>query len=376
MNVSKAVLVTGCSSGIGRATAGRLAEAGWRVYATARNLDKIAPLERSGCELLSLDVTDEDSMISAIEEVERREGAVGVLVNNAGYSQSGAVEAVPMDKVQRQFETIRDHSAASMLRTTSPTWSMTAPILGFPRRAAPSPRRSVSDDPNRSTGGLVDQWTDLSPHPDGCQYPPEPRHRVEPARPVGRARSGRRVRPPPEISENIDNSGNLPPTVRRLRHDQRGAREPVAKSTLELRESSTFELIRPPPRAVILSTFRCSGEGEGAWRATTDADYGRTGHHEEGTMRTGIVQQRIGGLATMIAAVAIALAGSSGDRAAAQATPEATGADPDRFAGAGRGSRRAGRRHRLGGPRLEDRRRRRSRGRNRSSRPLHCRRRL
>src|SRR5919112_3272345 len=105
MNVSKAVLVTGCSSGIGWATAGRLAEAGWRVYATARDVEKIAPLERSGCELLPLDVTDEDSMISAVEEVERREGAVGVLGNNAGYSHSGAVEAVPMDKVRRQFET-------------------------------------------------------------------------------------------------------------------------------------------------------------------------------------------------------------------------------------------------------------------------------
>ncbi len=105
MNVSKAVLVTGCSSGIGWATARRLAEAGWRVYATARDVEKIAPLERSGCELLPLDVTDEDSMNSAVEEVERREGAVGVLINNAGYSQSGAVEAVPMDKVRRQFET-------------------------------------------------------------------------------------------------------------------------------------------------------------------------------------------------------------------------------------------------------------------------------
>jgi NAD(P)-dependent dehydrogenase (short-subunit alcohol dehydrogenase family) len=78
---------------------------GWRVYATARKVEAIAPLEESGCRLLSLDVTDEDSMVSAVEEVERREGAVGVLVNNAGYSQSGAVEAVPMDKIRRQFET-------------------------------------------------------------------------------------------------------------------------------------------------------------------------------------------------------------------------------------------------------------------------------
>ncbi|HEX5700269.1 MAG TPA: oxidoreductase [Rubrobacter sp.] len=105
MNASKAVLITGCSSGIGWATAERLVDVGWRVYATARNIEKLAPLEKRGCALLPLDVTDEESMISTISEVERREGAVGVLVNNAGYSQSGAMEAVPMEKVRRQFET-------------------------------------------------------------------------------------------------------------------------------------------------------------------------------------------------------------------------------------------------------------------------------
>src|SRR5215208_1285317 len=105
MNVSKAVLITGCSSGIGWATAERLVDVGWRVYATARSVEKMAPLEQRGCELLPLDVTDEDSMRSAVDEVERRDGPVGVLVNNAGYSQSGAVESVPMEKVRRQFET-------------------------------------------------------------------------------------------------------------------------------------------------------------------------------------------------------------------------------------------------------------------------------
>ena len=52
MNVSKAVLITGCSSGIGWATARRLSSVGWRVYATARNVEKITPLEESGCRLL------------------------------------------------------------------------------------------------------------------------------------------------------------------------------------------------------------------------------------------------------------------------------------------------------------------------------------
>ena len=103
--ISRVVLITGCSSGIGWAAAERLARRGWTVYATARNVEAIAPLRERGCMLLPLDVTDEESMRRAVEEIERAEGAVGILINNAGYSQSGAVEAVPMEKVRRQFET-------------------------------------------------------------------------------------------------------------------------------------------------------------------------------------------------------------------------------------------------------------------------------
>jgi NAD(P)-dependent dehydrogenase (short-subunit alcohol dehydrogenase family) len=102
---SKAVLITGCSTGIGRATALRLAGSGWTVYATARRPETIADLEQEGARTLALDVTDEDSMQRAVDAVEQQEGAVGVLINNAGYSQSGAIETVPMDAVRRQFET-------------------------------------------------------------------------------------------------------------------------------------------------------------------------------------------------------------------------------------------------------------------------------
>ena len=104
-NTSKAVLVTGCSSGIGRATAERLADQGWTVYATARRLESIDDLQGKGCKTLALDVTDEQSMQTAVSAVEAAEGAVGVLVNNAGYSQSGAVESVKLDDVRAQFET-------------------------------------------------------------------------------------------------------------------------------------------------------------------------------------------------------------------------------------------------------------------------------
>ena len=102
---SKAVLITGCSSGIGRATALRLVHSGWRVYATARRPEAIAELQDAGCRTLALDVTSEPSMSTAVEEVERAEGAVGVLINNAGYSQSGAIETVSIDAARRQFET-------------------------------------------------------------------------------------------------------------------------------------------------------------------------------------------------------------------------------------------------------------------------------
>jgi len=102
---SNAVLITGCSSGIGHETARHLAAGGWKVYATARRLESIEDLRAAGCETLACDVTDEASMSACVKAVEDAEGAVGVLVNNAGYSQSGALEEVPIDAVRRQFET-------------------------------------------------------------------------------------------------------------------------------------------------------------------------------------------------------------------------------------------------------------------------------
>jgi NAD(P)-dependent dehydrogenase (short-subunit alcohol dehydrogenase family) len=102
---SKPVLITGCSTGIGRATAERLASDGWNVYATARKPESIEGLKSSGAKTLALDVNDESSMAGAVTEVEKDGGSIGALVNNAGYSQSGAIESIPMDSVRKQFDT-------------------------------------------------------------------------------------------------------------------------------------------------------------------------------------------------------------------------------------------------------------------------------
>lgn len=105
MAISKAVLITGCSTGIGRATALRLAKAGHTVYATARKVETLQELAAAGCKVMALDVCDEASIRRAVSTVEQEAGAVGVLINNAGYGSEGPIEEVPMEEVRRQFET-------------------------------------------------------------------------------------------------------------------------------------------------------------------------------------------------------------------------------------------------------------------------------
>ena len=97
-------LVTGCSSGIGRATASRLHEAGLLVYATARNPDQIQDLAAAGRKTLALDVTDDASLRAAIDQITTEHGGVDVLVNNAGIKVLGPVEEVPVDDIRMQLE--------------------------------------------------------------------------------------------------------------------------------------------------------------------------------------------------------------------------------------------------------------------------------
>lgn len=103
--VSGNALVTGCSSGIGRAAAQGLAKAGFTTWATARRVEAIEDLAAQGCHTLALDVTDEASMVDAVAAIAAMDGAVAVLVNNAGYGEYGPVEELDGEALRRQFET-------------------------------------------------------------------------------------------------------------------------------------------------------------------------------------------------------------------------------------------------------------------------------
>ncbi len=97
--------MTGCSSGIGRATALEAAARGHRVYATARDVGSLSDLSgRPGISTLPLDVTDAGSIAAAVKTATSGEGTIDALVNNAGYGRYGAVEDVPLGDWRAQFE--------------------------------------------------------------------------------------------------------------------------------------------------------------------------------------------------------------------------------------------------------------------------------
>jgi len=102
----RAVLITGCSSGIGFCVAKGLKARGYRVFATARKTDDVARLRSEGLDAAVLDLDDPASVNSAVEEIlARTSGRLYGLFNNAGYGQPGAVEDLRRDVLRRQFET-------------------------------------------------------------------------------------------------------------------------------------------------------------------------------------------------------------------------------------------------------------------------------
>ena len=102
--MNKTALVTGASSGIGEATVTRLIADGYTVFAAARRMARMAPLETAGAILIPLDLTQDAAIVAAMETVRARAGRLDLLVNNAGYGSYGALEDVPLDEARRQCE--------------------------------------------------------------------------------------------------------------------------------------------------------------------------------------------------------------------------------------------------------------------------------
>ena len=100
----KVVLITGASSGIGKATTEKLLSEGYSVYASARNVNKLKSLEVCGAKILELDVTREESRKSAVDRIIYDCGRLDILINNAGYGSYGALEDVPIEEARHQFE--------------------------------------------------------------------------------------------------------------------------------------------------------------------------------------------------------------------------------------------------------------------------------
>jgi NAD(P)-dependent dehydrogenase (short-subunit alcohol dehydrogenase family) len=142
----RTILITGCSSGIGLATAIHLRDRGWRVVPTARKERDLARLEDEGFEAVPLDLAESSSVGSAADRtLDQLNGSIGAVVNNAGYGQVGAVEDVSREALRRQFEVnvfglqeltnrfiplFREQGWGRIINVSSVYGRITAPLVG------------------------------------------------------------------------------------------------------------------------------------------------------------------------------------------------------------------------------------------------------
>lgn len=144
---NKTAVVTGCSTGIGRATADHLRAHGWRVIATARKPDDVNALTDAGFETIAIDIAREDSVVDAAARIaELVPGGPGALVNNAGFGQVGAIEDLSRETMAYQFEvnvfglqhftnlllpSMRRQGAGRIVNISSVLGRITLPYLGI-----------------------------------------------------------------------------------------------------------------------------------------------------------------------------------------------------------------------------------------------------
>ena len=104
MSTKKVALVTGASSGIGKAIAEQLLADDLKVYVAARRIEKMQDLENLGAVALQMDITQEADIQNVVEQIQTKENRIDVLVNNAGYAIYGAMEDTTIEDARRQFE--------------------------------------------------------------------------------------------------------------------------------------------------------------------------------------------------------------------------------------------------------------------------------
>ena len=102
--MSKVILITGASSGIGLVTAVYLANKNYKVYGTARRFNEMTPIINAGGNAFKLDVTKEEDIINGVNYVIEKEGRIDVLWNNAGFGLWGAVEDISIERAKNQFD--------------------------------------------------------------------------------------------------------------------------------------------------------------------------------------------------------------------------------------------------------------------------------
>ena len=102
--MAKTVLVTGASSGIGKANAIYLAENGYNVYGAARRMERMQSLKEYGIKPITLDVSKDESIVACVEKIFKETGSIDVLINSAGLGSYGALEDVPIAEAKNQLE--------------------------------------------------------------------------------------------------------------------------------------------------------------------------------------------------------------------------------------------------------------------------------
>lgn len=186
--MNKVVLITGASSGMGKVTAKLLVQNGYIVYAAARRIEKMNDLKQLGAKILQMDVTADATMTSGIDQIIKNEGRIDILINNAGFGLSGAIEDVPLADARYQMEVnvfglsrltqlvlphMRKQQSGKIVNITSTAGKMTSPLNGW-YHASKFAAEALSDSVRMEVkqfgidviviepGGVKSEWGDIA----------------------------------------------------------------------------------------------------------------------------------------------------------------------------------------------------------------------